>query len=71
MAAPQVVAKGKGVIARRIREVAEEHGIPIVEDKPLAWALYETAEIGDEVPEKLYRGVAEILAMVYKLKKAV
>ena len=69
MAAPQVVAKGKGVIARKIRELAEEHGVPIVENRPLAWALYESAEIGDEVPEKLYRGVAEILAMVYKLKK--
>jgi len=69
MAAPQIVAKGKGVIARKIREVAEEHKIPIIENKPLAWALYESAEIGDEVPEKLYRGVAEILAMVYKLKK--
>jgi flagellar biosynthetic protein FlhB len=69
MAAPQVVAKGKGLVARRIREIAEEHGIPVVENKPLAWALYEAVEIGDEVPENLYRGVAEILAMVYKLKK--
>jgi flagellar biosynthetic protein FlhB len=69
MVAPQVAAKGKGVVARRIREVAEEHGIPVVENKPLAWALYEAVEIGDEVPENLYRGVAEILAMVYKLKK--
>jgi flagellar biosynthetic protein FlhB len=69
MAAPQIVAKGKGVIARKIREIAEEHGVPIIENKPLAWALYETSEIGDEVPENLYRGVAEILAMVYKLKK--
>jgi flagellar biosynthetic protein FlhB len=69
MAAPQIVAKGKGLIARRIREVAEEHGVPIVENKPLARALYEAVDIGDEVPEKLYRGVAEILAMVYKLKK--
>jgi flagellar biosynthetic protein FlhB len=69
MTAPQIVAKGKGVIARRIREVAEEHGVPIIENKSLAWALYEAVEIGDEVPENLYRGVAEILAMVYKLKK--
>jgi flagellar biosynthetic protein FlhB len=69
MAAPQIVAKGKGLIARRIREIAQEHEVPIVENKPLARALYETADIGDEVPEKLYRGVAEILAMVYKLKK--
>ena len=68
MSAPQILAKGKGAIARRIREVAEEHGIPVVENRPLAWALYEGVEIGDEVPENLYRGVAEILAMVYKLK---
>ena len=69
MAAPQVVAKGKGLIARKIRELAEEHGVAIIENRPLAWALYESTEIGDEVPEKLYRGVAEILAMVYRLKK--
>jgi len=69
MAAPQIVAMGKGVIAKKIRELAKEHGVPIVENKPLAWALFESAEVGDEVPENLYRGVAEILAMVYKLKK--
>ncbi|MDR3265198.1 MAG: flagellar biosynthesis protein FlhB [Synergistaceae bacterium] len=69
MAAPQIVAKGKGVIAQKIREIAEAHGVPIVENKPLAWALYEGVEIGEEVPEDLYRGVAEILAMVYRLKK--
>jgi flagellar biosynthetic protein FlhB len=68
MAAPQITAKGKGFVARKIREMAEEHGIPVVENKPLAWALYESVEVGDEVPENLYRGVAEILAMVYKLK---
>ena len=68
MAAPQVTAKGKGAIARKIREVAETHGVLVMENKPLAWALYESTEVGDEVPENLYRGVAEILAMVYKLK---
>ncbi|MDR1648777.1 MAG: flagellar biosynthesis protein FlhB [Synergistaceae bacterium] len=68
MAAPQVTAKGKGFVARKIRELAEAHGIPVVENKPLAWALYESVDVGDEVPENLYRGVAEILAMVYKLK---
>ncbi|MDR2527620.1 MAG: flagellar biosynthesis protein FlhB [Synergistaceae bacterium] len=68
MAAPQVTAKGKGAIARKIREIAEAHGVLVVENKPLAWALYDSVEVGDEVPENLYRGVAEILAMVYKLK---
>ncbi|MDR1875278.1 MAG: flagellar biosynthesis protein FlhB [Synergistaceae bacterium] len=69
MSAPQVTAKGKGLIARKIREIAEKHGIPIIENRPLARALFEGVEIGDEVPENLYRGVAEILAMVYRLKK--
>ncbi|MDR3231590.1 MAG: flagellar biosynthesis protein FlhB [Synergistaceae bacterium] len=69
MTAPRIVAKGKGFVARKIRELAEAHGVPIIENKPLAWALYEGVEIGEEVPEDLYRGVAEILAMVYRLKK--
>lgn len=69
MAAPQVVAKGKGIIARKIREIAEENHVPVIENRPLAWALYGGVEIGDEVPADLYRGVAEILAMVYKIKK--
>ncbi|MDR2174461.1 MAG: flagellar biosynthesis protein FlhB [Synergistaceae bacterium] len=67
MAAPQITAKGKGFVARKIRELAAAHGVPVIENKPLAWALYESADVGDEVPENLYRGVAEILAMVYKL----
>ncbi|MDR1048900.1 MAG: EscU/YscU/HrcU family type III secretion system export apparatus switch protein, partial [Synergistaceae bacterium] len=69
MAAPQVVAKGRGFIAVKIREIAEENGVPVMENRPLAWALYEAVEVGDEVPENLYRGVAEILAMVYKLRR--
>jgi flagellar biosynthetic protein FlhB len=69
MAAPQVVAKGRGLVALKIREIAEENGVPVIENKPLARALYEAVEVGDEVPENLYRGVAEILAMVYKLKR--
>lgn len=68
MSAPQVVAKGRGVVARRIREVAQAHGVPVIEDKPLAWALFEGVEIGEEISEELYRGVAEILAMVYRLR---
>ena len=68
MGAPQVVAKGSDYLAKRIREIAQANGIPIIEDKPLAWALYEGVEVGEEIPEELYRGVAEILAMVYRLK---
>ena len=68
MQAPQVLAKGGDFLAKQIREIAEINLIPIIENKPLAWALYENVEIGEEIPEDLYRGVAEILAMVYRLK---
>ena len=65
--APTVVAKGKNYLARRIREIAIEHGVPIVENQPLAQALYKSAEVGQEIPAHLYRAVAEILAYIYRL----
>ncbi len=65
--APMVVAKGKNYIARRIREIALEHNIPIIENQPLAQALYKSAEVGQEIPAHLYRAVAEILAYLYRL----
>lgn len=68
MEAPVVLAKGKDKVAARIREIAEEHKIPVVENKPLAWALYESVEVGEAIPEKLYKGVAEVLAFVYGFK---
>ncbi len=68
MDAPRVVAKGADFIAERIKEVAREHDIPLVENKPLAQALFKTAEIGDFIPVDLYRAVAEVLAYVYRLK---
>ena len=68
MGAPQVLAKGADFLAKRIRDIAQANLVPIIENKPLAWALYENVEIGAEIPEDLYRGVAEILAMVYKLR---
>ncbi len=68
MIAPQVLAKGAGHIAGRIREIAREHQIPVVEEKPLAQALYKMVEIGDYIPAELYRAVAEVLAYVYRLK---
>lgn len=68
MSAPQVIAKGQDYLAVQIRKIAEENNIPVIENKPLAWALYEQVEVGEEIPADLYRGVAEILAMVYKLK---
>jgi flagellar biosynthetic protein FlhB len=69
MNSPQVVAKGERLIAKKIREIAKAHGIPIVEDKPLARSLFKMCDIGDLVPEKLYRAVAEVLAYVYRLKE--
>jgi type III secretion system FlhB-like substrate exporter len=65
--APVVVAKGKNYLARRIREIATEHNIPIVENQPLAQALYKSVEVGQEIPAHLYRAVAEILGYIYRL----
>jgi flagellar biosynthetic protein FlhB len=67
MHAPRVVAKGQDFLAHRIREIAIEHGIPILERKPLARALYKMCEVGQEIPEQFYSAVAEILAYVYEL----
>ncbi len=69
MAAPEVVAKGCDLVAQRIKKIAVEHKVPLVEDVQLARALYQAVEIGEEVPVQLYRAVAQILAYVYKLKK--
>lgn len=69
MTAPVVVAKGQDLVARRIKEIAKEAHVVIVENKPLARALYSTAEVGDLVPQELYQSVAEVLAYVYRLKK--
>ena len=68
MVAPRILAKGSGHIAQRIREIAVEHQIPMVEEKPLAQALFKMVEIGDYIPAELYRAVAEVLAYVYRLK---
>jgi flagellar biosynthetic protein FlhB len=68
MAAPVVLAKGAGYMAERIRRIALEHGIPIVERKPLAQALYKEVEINHPVPHDKYAAVAEVLAYVYHLK---
>jgi flagellar biosynthetic protein FlhB len=67
MGAPRVIAKGQGVIAARIRQLAIEAGVPILERKPLARALYKLVEVGQEIPEQFYSAVAEILAYVYEL----
>jgi flagellar biosynthetic protein FlhB len=67
MAAPRVVAKGRNYLALRIRQIANDHEVPIVENRPLAQALYKAADVGQEIPANLYRAVAEILAYIYKL----
>jgi len=69
MAAPRVIAKGKDRIALKIKEIAREHQIPLVEDPPLARALFKAVEINQEIPGKFFQAVAEVLAYVYKLKK--
>ena len=69
MIAPRVLAKGAGFVAQRIREIAEENKIPIVEEKLLAQGLHKMVEIGEYIPAELYRAVAEVLAYVYRLKR--
>ncbi len=69
MISPTVTAKGAGLIAKRIRDIAKENNVPIVEDKPLAQTLYKEVEIGSQIPENLFQAVAEILAYVYNLKR--
>jgi flagellar biosynthetic protein FlhB len=68
MNAPTVVAKGKRLLAGRIKEIARGHGVPIFENKALARSLYELVEVGSEIPESLYRAVAEILSYVYRIR---
>ena len=64
-AAPLVLAKGADYMAERILKIAREHSVPIVHDMPLAQALYKTVEVGAQIPPKLYRAVARMLAQIY------
>ena len=68
MEAPEVLAKGAGLVAQKIKEIAKEAGVPIVEDKPLAQALYKMAEVGQTIPFELYEAVATLLAHIYRQK---
>ncbi|RPJ07546.1 MAG: flagellar biosynthesis protein FlhB [Spirochaetaceae bacterium] len=68
MAAPMVTAKGADVMAQKIREIAEENNVPVLENKPLARALFSEVEIGDVIPEKFYEVLATILAQIYKMR---
>lgn len=69
MGAPQVVAKGMNLIAQRIRDLAEENQVPVLEAPPLARALYRHSEVGDQIPASLYTAVAEVMAYVYQLNQ--
>jgi flagellar biosynthesis protein FlhB len=68
MSAPVVVAKGADLIAQRIKDIARENGIAVVENKPLAQVLYRMVDIMEAIPDNLYQAVAEVLAYVYRLK---
>jgi flagellar biosynthetic protein FlhB len=70
MSAPVVVAKGKNYLALRIRARAVDHQVPLIENPPLAQALYKSVDVGQQIPPHLYRAVAEILAYIYKLMGA-
>jgi flagellar biosynthetic protein FlhB len=69
--APVVVAKGAGLLCERIKEIAREHYVPVVENPPLARFLYRNVELDREIPVEMYRVVAEVLTYVYRLKKKV
>jgi flagellar biosynthesis protein FlhB len=71
MTAPIVLAKGADFIAAEIRERARKHGVPMVENKPLAQTLYKTAEVGEAIPASLFAAVAEVLAQLIRLKQLV
>jgi flagellar biosynthesis protein FlhB len=67
MSAPKVLAKGQRLIAEKIKKIAGENNVPVVEDKPIAQWLFKSVDIGAEIPMELYQAVAEILAMIYRL----
>ncbi len=71
LVAPKVIAKGAESVAEKIKAVAREHNIPVVENKPLARAIFKTLKIGQVIPRELYTAVAEVLSYVYKLKRKV
>lgn len=69
MIAPTIVAKGAGLIAEKIKELAKENNVPIVENKPLARTIYKTIKIGQTIPKELYTAVAEVLSYIFKLRR--
>lgn len=71
MTAPRVVAKGARKLAERIKAIAREHNIPVIEEKELARALFKTTDVGLEIPYNLFQAVAEVLALIYRLKEQI
>jgi len=69
MFAPVVIAKGAGFIAEKIKEIAKQNNVPIVENKPLAQVLNKMVKVNEVIPENLYKAVAEVLAYIYGLKE--
>lgn len=69
MAAPMVIAKGQRLIAEKIKQIAKENGVPVVENKPLARSLFKLVDVGQYIPGDLYRAVAEVLAYIYQTKQ--
>ena len=69
MTAPQLVAKGSGLIAEKIKELARENSIPVIENKPLARTIFKTLKVGQIIPRELFAAVAQVLSYVYRLKK--
>ena len=67
MEAPMVLAKGERLVAQQIKKVAREHHVPMVENRPLAQALFKACEVGQAVPQEMYKAVAEVLAWVYRM----
>ena len=68
MAAPKVVAKGQSALAERIRAVARDHAVPVIENPPLARALHAAVELDDEIPPEHYRAVAEVIGYVMRAR---
>ena len=68
MASPMLIAKGTELIAKKIINIAKEHQIPVIENAPVARALYKMVDLNQQIPPELYKAIAEILLFVYKLK---